>query len=565
MRLFNRDDYERLLLQLLEPLKAKVSPGKARMRLQGGGATYSPSVQEMEAFARPLWALVPFWAGGGTHAEWEDVYRTGIINGTDPTHPEYWGICTDHDQRFVEMAPIAYGLLASRHVLWDPLSTVEQDRLVAWLRQINDHTFSNNNWRFFRVLVNLALTVLDKTPDAEILESDLVKIESWYVGNGWYVDGQANQKDYYGPFALHFYGLIYAQFAQNIDPKRSAQFIEWAKLFADDFTYWFDEEGRALPYGRSLTYRFAQSAFFGAALEYLDEGDAKGVLGRNIRFWMSQEIFCGDQTLSVGYAYPNLAMAEKYNAPGSPYWALKAFNILRFAADHPIWRQKEHDLPKLEPIRSCPDGDMIISHRGWDATAFPLAIYNQNVLGHFVEKYAKFAYSTAFGFSVAHSSENLKEQAPDSMLSFVVDDRVYVRRRCSKAQLTAEGTSTLWSPLPGIEVQTDIQITESGHIRTHRITSDRCCNAYDAGFAINQYGEAFTISEGPGWVELSDGDVSCSVEGNGSPYVIDADPNTNLLHKKTKIPAIEYRIEVGVQTITTHVVVSRQKKKEHSR
>lgn len=293
MRLTDRNDYQQLLASLLEPLKLKMTEGKARIRLQGSGATYSPSVQEMEAFARPLWGLVPFWAGGGSHPEWEEIYQTGIANGTNPEHPEYWGDCTDHDQRFVEMAPLAYGLLAAKHVLWEPLSVVEQDRFVAWLRQINDHTFSDNNWRFFRVLVNLALARVGKAHDAGLLESDLTHIESWHVGSGWYVDGQANQKDYYGPFALHFYGLLYAQFAQESDPKRSRQFVEWAKLFANDFIYWFDREGRALPYGRSLTYRFAQSAFFSAALDHLDPALAKGVIGRNLRFWMNQEIFEG--------------------------------------------------------------------------------------------------------------------------------------------------------------------------------------------------------------------------------------------------------------------------------
>jgi len=131
MRLTDRNDYQQLLASLLEPLKLKMTEGKARIRLQGSGATYSPSVQEMEAFARPLWGLVPFWAGGGSHPEWEEIYQTGIANGTNPEHPEYWGDCTDHDQRFVEMAPLAYGLLAAKHVLWEPLSVVEQDRFVA--------------------------------------------------------------------------------------------------------------------------------------------------------------------------------------------------------------------------------------------------------------------------------------------------------------------------------------------------------------------------------------------------------------------------------------------------
>ena len=33
-----------------------------------------------------------------------------------------------------------------------------------------------------------------------------------------------------------------------------------------DFAAWFDTDGAAVPYGRSLTYRFAQSAFYAACL-----------------------------------------------------------------------------------------------------------------------------------------------------------------------------------------------------------------------------------------------------------------------------------------------------------
>ena len=64
MELKGKKDYQDLLLKLLEPLKKYISPGGARIRVPGAGACYSRDVIEMEAFARPLWGLVPFWAGG---------------------------------------------------------------------------------------------------------------------------------------------------------------------------------------------------------------------------------------------------------------------------------------------------------------------------------------------------------------------------------------------------------------------------------------------------------------------------------------------------------------------
>ena len=93
---------------------------------------------------------------------------------------------------------------------------------------------------------------------------DLSKLDSWYLGDGWYCDGEPSQIDYYIPFGMHYYGLIYAWCMEREDPERSRRFKERAARFAEDFLYWFEDGGRAVPFGRSLTYRFAQSACFSA-------------------------------------------------------------------------------------------------------------------------------------------------------------------------------------------------------------------------------------------------------------------------------------------------------------
>ena len=41
-------------------------------------AHYENDSIPMEAFARPLWGLVPFWMGGGREADFEDLYRRGF-------------------------------------------------------------------------------------------------------------------------------------------------------------------------------------------------------------------------------------------------------------------------------------------------------------------------------------------------------------------------------------------------------------------------------------------------------------------------------------------------------
>jgi len=92
---------------------------------------------------------------------------------------------------------------------------------------------------------------------------------AFYIADGWYRDGNIRRIDHYIPFAMHYYGLIYAALAQPGDP-RAERFRERARLFAQDFRHWFADDGGGLAFGRSLTYRYAMAGFWGA-LAIFDE------------------------------------------------------------------------------------------------------------------------------------------------------------------------------------------------------------------------------------------------------------------------------------------------------
>lgn len=92
------------------------------------------------------------------------------------------------------------------------------------------------------------------------IEEDLNKIDHFYLGDGWYCDGVETQIDYYVSFAIHYYSLLYTRFMPE-DELRVAKMKERATIFAQTFKYWFTQEGAAIPFGRSLAYRFAQVSF----------------------------------------------------------------------------------------------------------------------------------------------------------------------------------------------------------------------------------------------------------------------------------------------------------------
>lgn len=564
-RLETKKDFQELLLSLLEPLKPYYSEHCARLQLGVTMAHYDSNAAWMEAFSRPLWGLVPYWAGGGREGEFEELYRKGLCAGTEEKDPEYWGECTSFDQRFVEMAAISYGMMFAPEVLWEPLQEQEKKNLAAYLNKINEHPLPVCNWILFAVLVNIALKSVGMPYSEKMLEEYLEGLETFYLGDGWYQDGDSGQKDYYISFAIHFYCLVYAKVMGGEDAERAERYKERAIAFAGQFIYWFDKDGDAIPFGRSLTYRFSQVSFFAACLlagiEPFPVAVMKGLLVRHLQSWLARPIFDREGILTIGYGYPNLIMAERYNAPGSPYWAMKVFAFLMLPDEHPFWSAEAAPLPGLEPKCPMPHGDMFVYHYGNHATAFTPGVYSPNGHGQIVAKYGKFAYDTKFSISVAKSCYELHENAPDNMLAFVIDGYVYVRRICMESQILENGVYSKWSPYPGILVETTVIPDGQGHTREHHIISERECEAYDFGFAVNR-GDVtpvdYVCHAGEGWAEAKNCYSLCKVSGNTSlpGEVLNADPNTNLLYPKTAIPGVKYSIHKGEQTLSTVVRAS---------
>lgn len=370
----SKEAFRELVLKLLEPLKEYYTEGRAGLILGNTGAAYPKHTILMEAFARPLWGLTPFWAGGGREDEFAFIYREGIANGTNPEHEEYWGGFRDCDQMFVEMAALAYSMLFAADVVWEPLPQEVKERTAKWLNGINRYEVADNNWQFFKILTNIALKKRGMEYNPEKLEQCLTRVEDFYLGEGWYQDGLTAQKDYYISFAMHFYSLVYVVAMEEEDPDRCNTYRERAGLFARQFIYWFSESGEALPYGRSLTYRFAQTAFWSiaavAGIDTIPLAVIKGIIVRHLDYWMKQPVFDKKGILTIGYGYPNLHMAESYNAPGSPYWSMKAFAFLMLPDEHEFWKVEAAPLPALEPLKTLRYGEMVIQRCLHDVVAY---------------------------------------------------------------------------------------------------------------------------------------------------------------------------------------------------
>jgi len=133
--------------------------------------------------------------------------------------------------------------------------------------------------------------------------------------------------DYYSSsFAIHFLQLLYAKLAGEEDPERAAEFKHRAQQVALDLVHYYDEEGRSIPFGRSVGYRFAMVSFWGA-LAYADVelpapltwGMVKGIVMRHLRWWQTQHAMWNSSgVLSIGYSYPNMYVSINVQRHPSP-------------------------------------------------------------------------------------------------------------------------------------------------------------------------------------------------------------------------------------------------------
>ncbi|KAK3359283.1 hypothetical protein B0T25DRAFT_620900, partial [Lasiosphaeria hispida] len=598
----DRASVQDLLRTLLDPLEPFFSPQKARVRCPGATAVrFDQTASEVEGICRPLWGLACLLAGGGEYrgTQW---WIDGIRAGTDPDGDEFWGFPRDNDQRMVEMCPLGYALAVAPQI-WEGLSGRERGNVEAWLgNSINEKNMPNTNWLWFRVFANLGLKKQGGKFSQERLDADIEHLNTFYRGDGWSNDGPEgiHQMDYYSSsFAIHFLQLLYAKLAAEDEPERAAEFKKRAQLAALDLVHYYDKEGRSIPFGRSVGYRFAMVSFWGA-IAYADIelpapltwGMVKGIVLRHFRWWQTQhDMWSPSGTLTVGYSYPNMYMAENYNSPGSPYWACLAFICLAVPETHPFWTSEEEDpWPVIPKVKALPQPGHIMSNLGGHCMLLSSGQACSYPMKGTHSKYGGFAYSSAYAYSVPPGLFTLEQYALASQLGLSDDGGEYWKtRRLSTSSLETRGGSpvlvSLWTPFPDVAIKTyllpPVPATPNWHLRVHHIRAGREVMTADGAFAIaNQrmsdgryldlydaakaegtspklmgnydlstpeawatgVAGAFAVSKGAVGIRALEGEAGGVVR---TATLVNADPNSNLVESRTTIPTLQHTLKKG--------------------
>lgn len=547
----NSNDFFQTLLSDLENTLQSLRPYFLNIGSFGDiDSCHGKDISWFEMFARATYGIVPYTHIKGKN-KYSDTFNSVILKIIEDNR---YTTFKNHDQKAVELIPIALMLYLHRDITWDTYTQEQREKIVAFLENINKIELIQNNWIFFRLITCSILSELTGKDYKTIIEKDWNFIDKCYVGDGWYRDGLYGPKDYYIAWGYHFYSLLYRFLFR--DEKRNETIARRAIEFAKQYFYMFDEQGRMIPYGRSLIYRFASLSFWSMFLLNDLQPDLEGrimsLIQKSMDCWRSQSIRNNDGIINLGYSYRNETLCENYNSSGSVYWVLKFYLILLLGKPKQIGQYNENNGTHV-----IANGDIVITNNeNWNTM-----YVNSYEGGHTTQnsaKYMRFAYNSESGFNLSKDPTNFHQLSDDSSLIFDIGGVKHMREKNLLYQNTGSIQDITWECKNLMQIRSIIIPLESGYIRVHLINSKLKCKCYETGFAIsNESARKNCIGT---TAELGNNNLTTSIsliKGDGKCTIIDNECNSNIYHKHTSMPAIEYSIKKGTTVISDYTSIAK--------
>ncbi len=574
---WTRAHWEALADRLLDALGGYATPGGAQYRLPGRTSRSGAHSDGLEGFARSF--LLASFRIAGAHAGAADGeagtadpagrsriealterYARGLTAGADPGSADAWPRITERSQPMVEAASIAVGLHETRRWIWDRLDETARQHLADWLGDFIGKHPVDNNWRLFQVVAEQFLASVGAPYRQAEIDGGLDRIEDWYLGDGWYSDGDGRAFDYYNGWALHFYPFLWARIAEaspgGADPGRVAAHRDRLRLFLDGYQHFFGADGAPVHQGRSLTYRFAAAAplWMGelAGATPLAPGLTRRLASGTARHFADRGAPDGDGLLRLGWYEPYLPVTQTYSGPGSPYWASKGFLGLLLPPGHPAWTE-----PELPCAVEESDTRIALPVPGWllhgtraDGIVRLLNHGSDNNLPDDPDAaddphYSKFAYSTR---TAPQTGPAAWERRIDNHLALLSADGTPSRRSVIRPASVVEHAAASWHELrlPGDERRYRVATVALPYgpceVRVHRIEGP---DGLAPGLAVRDGGHAIADrvppggEQGDGWalVRRADG-LTCAVLGlhGWRAAEVDRATDANALGRESAVP-----------------------------
>lgn len=359
----DRQYWAELLYKIASPVLSNMSEGKLIANMQ---VEVSPTwdgrdvrVTYMECFGRLMAGLSPWLAlpddetsEGKMRLQLRQWALKSYANAVDPESPDYL-LWRKEGQTLVDAAYIAESFLRAPKALWEPLDSLTKARYVQEFSLLRRVDPCYTNWILFAAINEAFLQSVGAPDDQMRITMTIRKLQEWYVGDGWYSDGENTfHYDYYNSYVMHPMMLEITETMRNSkrwfwndDVNKVAQRAHMrCQRYAEQLERMISPEGTYPPIGRSLTYRTA--AFQPLALMALRHSLPTKTTPGQVRaaltavhkaIFLDPTNFNEGGFLTIGFVghHPNLG--DWYSNNGSMYITSLSFLPLGLPANDPFW------------------------------------------------------------------------------------------------------------------------------------------------------------------------------------------------------------------------------------
>jgi len=319
----------------------------------------STAVAHLEAVGRTMSGIAPWLSlrdddtqEGQMRKELRLQLLKGLKNMVDPASPDYLNFRTEN-QPLVDAAYVAQAFLQAPKQLWDPLDKITKQRFITEFKALRRIKPFYNNWLLFAGLTESFLLSIGEQYDPARIDIAFHKLNEWYVGDGWYKDGETFAMNYYNSFVMHpmLVLMLKNMVAANLASQKDLDIAEKRMIRYSDFLErMISPEGYYPPFGRSITYRvgifhaLAQVALMNKLPNHINPAQVRCGLTKVMHNQFDNAATFDDNGwLQLGFVGHQPTIADTYTCTGSLYICTLGFLDLGLPATHPFWTNPAAD------------------------------------------------------------------------------------------------------------------------------------------------------------------------------------------------------------------------------
>lgn len=249
-------------------------------------------------------------------------------------------------QQTVESCALVIGLEVCREQIWAKYTQEERDRIAELISSFADSYTVPQNWRFFNMLDMAFLNMEGYTIDKKKMVDHAQAVLNYYVGNGWYRDGQSF--DFYSCWAFNLYAPIWNKwYGYENEPYIAKRFEKNTNELMNNFPAFFDRDGFTLMWWKSSIYRNSASCPLFSDLflneTVADPGLSRRIVSGSLLQFLSRDDFLYKGVPTLGFYGQFSPLVQGYSCAESPLWLGKAFLCLMLPKEHPYWTDVENN------------------------------------------------------------------------------------------------------------------------------------------------------------------------------------------------------------------------------